>query len=86
MRRGSLVTVISAWLSFGLICSAAAADMAVKAPAYATPTAPVPYNWSGFYLGANIGGSWSNGTANSAGTAWDPVATAFIGGLQISYN
>ncbi|MCP4619031.1 MAG: porin family protein [Bradyrhizobium sp.] len=38
--------------------SASAADMAVKAP----PPAPLPviYNWSGFYIGANGGGGWSD--------------------------
>jgi len=35
---------------------AQAADMAVKAP----PSAPAPssYDWSGFYVGANLGGAW----------------------------
>jgi hypothetical protein len=23
-----------------------------------------PYNWTGFYLGANLGGAWSNGSLN----------------------
>jgi hypothetical protein len=41
---------------------------------------PPPYNWSGLYLGANVGGAWSNRTLNVAGTAWDdPGSTAFIG-------
>jgi outer membrane immunogenic protein len=42
----------------GMAGSASAADMAVKAP----PPAPLPviYNWSGFYIGANGGGGWSD--------------------------
>jgi outer membrane immunogenic protein len=42
----------------GMAGTASAADMAVKAP----PPAPLPviYNWSGFYIGANGGGGWSN--------------------------
>jgi len=42
----------------GAAGSASAADMAVKAP----PPAPLPviYNWSGFYIGANGGGAWSD--------------------------
>src|SRR5262245_62986911 len=64
--------------------SAMAADLPVKAPVYAPP---VLYNWSGLYLGANIGGAWSNRTLNIAGTAWDdPGSTAFIGGFQLGYN
>jgi outer membrane immunogenic protein len=36
--------------------AAGAADLAVKAP----PPAPPPFSWTGFYVGANIGGAWSN--------------------------
>jgi outer membrane immunogenic protein len=36
---------------------AGAADLAIKAP----PPPPVPVlNWTGFYIGANIGGAWSD--------------------------
>jgi outer membrane immunogenic protein len=44
--------------SLGMAGTASAADMAVKAP----PPAPLPviYNWSGFYIGANGGGAWSD--------------------------
>jgi len=68
--------------------SAMAADVPVKAPAYARRTAPPPpYNWSGLYLGANLGGAWSNSTLNVAGTPWDdPFSSAFIGGFQLGYN
>jgi Outer membrane protein beta-barrel domain len=46
-----------------------------------------PYDWSGLYLGANLGGAWSNRTVNVAGMAWDdPGSTAFIGGFQLGYN
>ncbi len=41
---------------------ALAADMAMKAPPTpAPPPAPV-YSWTGFYVGANVGGGWSNDT------------------------
>jgi opacity protein-like surface antigen len=64
-----------------------AADAPVKAPAFARRTAPPLYNWSGLYLGANLGGAWSNRTLNVAGTAWDdPGSGAFIGGFQLGYN
>src|SRR5215472_7817589 len=50
------------------------------------PVTPPAYDWSGPYLGANFGGSWSNGTANVAGTAWDPGATSFVGGFELGYT
>src|SRR5215475_1035104 len=37
--------------------AAHSADLAVKAPP--PPPAPV-FSWTGFYIGANIGGAWSN--------------------------
>ena len=48
--------------------AAAAADLSL-APLYKAPPAPLPYDWSGFYLGINGGGGWGNSTwsANGAG-------------------
>jgi len=37
--------------------TAQAADMPLKAPPIA---APVMYNWTGFYIGAHIGGAWAD--------------------------
>jgi outer membrane immunogenic protein len=48
--------------------SAWAADMPVKAPIAS------PYNWTGFYLGANVGGGWGNRNVNFS--ANDPAAAA----------
>lgn len=47
---------------------ALAADMAVKAPAYAAPAALAPlYTWTGFYIGGHIGGAFSNNNNNIFG-------------------
>src|SRR5215471_20716323 len=74
--------VIGTLLGVGVINAAAAADLPVKAPVRAPP---VLYNWSGLYLGANVGGAWSN--RSIAGTALgDPFSTALIGGFQLGYN
>ncbi len=57
MRRHlgwALASVISVGLS-GL-SGAMAADMAVKARPVAPPV--MIYNWSGCYIGGNIGGGW----------------------------
>src|ERR1700750_1474456 len=63
-----------------------AADLAIKAP----PPPPVPmFSWTGFYVGANIGGAWANdgfhdtlllSNFNNAGSG------VFIGGGQIGGN
>src|SRR5207247_10903781 len=72
-----------------------AADMAVKAP-LAPPVAI--YNWTGFYVGGNVGYGWGNGD-----TFFNPLPSAAIfvnllpqilspdhkgvlGGVQAGYN
>jgi outer membrane immunogenic protein len=66
--------------------SAFAADLPVK-----TPPAPYPllvYNWTGFYIGGNLGGAWESGTlTDSFGpTSFRNSRSGFIGGGQIGYN
>jgi len=63
--------------------AANAADMAVKAPR--PPMAPVPahFNWTGFYVGANVGGGWANSDV-SGGTVFTimglpPILSTFAG-------
>jgi outer membrane immunogenic protein len=61
-------------VSFGT--SASAADLSARSPA------PVYGPWSGFYVGAHIGGVTSSETVNGVST--DPSGVA--GGLQGGYN
>jgi opacity protein-like surface antigen len=61
---------------------ARAADMPVKAPPLPSPA----YNWSGFYLGANLGGAWTSGSLNIPGNNLYGGTTEFIGGVQAGYN
>jgi outer membrane immunogenic protein len=59
MRNKLISSLAGAAFSFAASGLAFAADMAVKAP----PPAPVPapvYSWTGFYLGASVGGRWSD--------------------------
>ena len=73
--------------AFGLIgTSALAADLPTKAPVYQAPIATPPYNWSGFYVGANFGGGWSSGSLNIPGNNLFGGLTEFIGGVQAGYN
>lgn len=74
-----------------IVPAAQAADVAAKA-------APVPVataNWSGWYVGGNLGAVWqqgsTSGTGYDDGTFVTPVSstqsqTGFMGGGQIGYN
>lgn len=84
MRKSLLLGVCASALVAG---SALAADLPLKArPA---PVAPIPvFSWTGFYLGANIGGAWSNSTLtdNVTGASFSTNNSGFIGGGQFGYN
>jgi len=89
MRRIGLALLAS----IALIGSAAAADLPVKAPVYKAPVIAPPYNWTGFYIGLNAGGSWGH-QDNDLVTVPGGVTLlsnsdnldGFIGGGQIGYN
>ena len=71
--------------------AALAADLQAKAPVYKAPPPIVVYNWTGFYLGANLGYSFGR-----ASTDWTIAGVSFgstsqkmegiLGGLQAGYN
>ena len=71
---------------------AQAADLPFKAP----PPAVVVYNWTGFYIGGNIGGKWGDldtpiGIAATASTVASTLGfsssdSSFIGGGQLGFN
>jgi outer membrane immunogenic protein len=62
MKKAAFVLLSSAALVFALPPSGRAADMRVKAPVRKAPAAPPVYDWSGLYVGAHIGGAWSDTT------------------------
>ena len=69
------------------ITAARAADLAVKAPP--PPLVPV-FSWTGFYVGANIGGAWANSNWNDTlfltNFNNNHNNGVFIGGGQIGGN
>ena len=87
-----LAVITTAFLVTALAVPVRAADLP-PAPAYKAPMmAPIPiYNWTGFYIGANVGGGFADVpiTVTRMGT---PALTAtakmngVIGGGQIGYN
>jgi len=58
-----------------------------RAPAAYIPIAPA-YNWTGFYIGGNLGGAFTNGTFTdtAASTFSSTSTTSFIGGGQVGVN
>src|SRR6516162_1152408 len=66
-----------------------AADLPVrKAPPPPPPVIVPVYNWTGFYIGGNLGGAWASGTLtdNFTGASLTGNNSGFIGGGQIGYN
>ena len=60
--------------------------MPVKAP---PPPVPVAFNWTGFYLGANVGGAWFNRDVNDTlfpNLNWGRRNNGGIWGGQVGYN
>ena len=50
--------------------------------------AAVLYNWTGFYIGGNLGAGWSQGSlSDTAGNTFTPSSSpSFLGGGQVGYN
>jgi len=83
------------WMSAPLVALAAiaavpavGADLPTKAPP-APVYAPPPFSWTGFYIGANVGGGWAQGTivdTVTGGSFGTGTRGAFVGGGQLGYN
>jgi outer membrane immunogenic protein len=88
MRKCSVMLLTTAALGLTAIQIASAADLGRRvpppAPAY-VPPAPLPYLWTGCYVGGNIGGAWSNVEVNnvSTGGSVSENNSGFAGGGQI---
>jgi outer membrane immunogenic protein len=91
MRHISLA-LLTAASTLALTQMASAADMSVKAPIYKPPVVMPLYNWTGFYAGLNLGGSWGsqdNSLTTLGGTTLlsnSDHLNGVIGGGQIGYN
>jgi len=87
MKKRMLGTTLFAGLL--LAGAAQAADMPLKAAPYAPPV----YNWTGWYIGAHIGGAWSDNTFTlrdddrfEDSTERGRHRSSVFGGGQIGYN
>jgi outer membrane immunogenic protein len=86
--------VLGALVAFAAmpVATGYAADMALKAP---PPVAAAMYNWTGFYLGGEIGGGWARSTNTDvtasggfpAGFTASPInSSGVLGGGYAGYN
>ena len=85
------------WLVFALALSASVVGSAaqaadIPAPALVPPpiyvSSPLVSNWTGFYIGGNLGIGWnSGGFADPFGNTFSPnTGTDFLGGGQVGLN
>ena len=79
MRRVMRRLIFQATVALTAATPTFAADLAVKAP-----TAPVPFSWTGCYIGGQIGADFSGyKTTNVFGNSISFSSTGFVGGGQI---
>lgn len=85
------LTIYAGLASTLLIGSAAAADL--RAPVKAPPPAPVivAYNWTGFYIGAHVGGAWGRKEwvdfeTGGFGPLGSHDVSGFLAGGQVGVN
>jgi outer membrane immunogenic protein len=93
MRLTSIGLIAAA--TIGTTGIALSADLPAKAPAYAPPVA-APYNWTGSYVGGNIGYGWGSDPVDLNSFAVFPAGTVplsladkprgVIGGIQYGTN
>ena len=68
------------------LSGAAAADLA-PTPYVKAPPPPPMYNWSGWYVGLNVGGSWGHQDTTLDGFGTNSLSLdGVIGGGQLGYN
>jgi len=88
MRR-HLLAVLVACVSIGGAAGAALSDGAPYE--YAPTYAPARMNWSGFYLGAHLGGTWGSSTANgqtgvTLDDSWSYSPSGLVVGGTLGYQ
>jgi outer membrane immunogenic protein len=90
MQRKLFAFLAAAGLSLALGQVALAADLPQRPVYKAAPImSPVPvYNWTGFYVGGNVGGAWGSVdiTDVNTGASASPNNGGFAGGGQIGFD
>lgn len=88
MKTNLLRTVLGSTLLLAASGVAQAADIGRREPPTFTPVAQASplYNWTGLYLGANLGGDWVRDSASLGGNRAHADSATLFGGLQAGYN
>jgi outer membrane immunogenic protein len=93
MRRAIKYSLITGALAITAGGPTVAADLYPAPPYHPPPAAYVPvaavlYNWTGFYIGGNLGAGWSQGSlSDTAGNTFTQNSNpSFLGGGQVGYN
>jgi outer membrane immunogenic protein len=92
MRRNTIAFAATVGLAAGFVQLASAADLPYKAPRVAPVPYVVPFTWTGFYIGAHVGGAWGTKewTNTLAGARfvddWQHNINGYLGGLQVGAN
>ncbi len=87
--RFKLASLLTAAFALGAAQFASAADIPTKGPVYKAPPIAPAYNWSGCYIGAQVGYGWVRDrnsetvTATGAPSAFSPTDTADPSGMKV---
>jgi outer membrane immunogenic protein len=91
MKKIILATVLAGVGSTAALAADLGARINTKAPAMMAPVS----NWSGLYIGGNVGNGWGNGSTDilpsNPGNVFDTITldrrpNGVLGGAQIGYN
>jgi outer membrane immunogenic protein len=68
--------------------AASAADISARPAAMPLAFVAPPFSWTGFYVGANLGGGWASSTLSDSftGASLGNSSSGFVGGGQLGYN
>jgi len=90
-RKLHCASTVSVFAGIGLAL-VMAAQPAIGADMSARPLPmtfmPPPFNWTGFYVGANLGGGWASSTLHDSftGVSLGNSSSGVVGGGQLGYN
>jgi outer membrane immunogenic protein len=90
MHRRGLALIAATALGLAATGVASAADIPARGPVYKAAPAPA-FSWSGFYVGAFVGGLWGNKhwleiVGPVPGGFIEPEYSGVIGGGQVGFN